>query len=522
VDRDAQFYRSIAKAPKMDFPRFDGTNPQEWLRTTEKYFAMVYVPEDAKFDYAQMYITGRADTWLRNSGVLEENLNWKQFCEVLVQRFTGNNSYEAVEQFNNIKQDTSTVSEYTDKFEDKMANYRKENPEVKQPYYIKCYINGLRGDIKHYLKPLKPTSLYEAVDYARDMELAMLANANGSNRRFNPGAYSNKSNFPGQNQHKPRTILEPATTKQDSTKPTGKPEIKFREPGVCKYCGQKWFFGHRCQQYKTLNLMATEENEDSSDDQTQEKETPEIDQTQPATSPTEAEQLMQISLQAIKGKSSKNTFTLSVMVGGKRAIALADTGSTHTFMDLKFSTKINCTTVSNSLAKVVVAGGGELHTGAHVDSLSYTIQGHNFQNSFKILPLKGYDIVLGGDWMLTHSPVKFDYEARRIKIKLNGSDKVYLKDESLTKGVQLMSLNKLQKALHKGATGYYLFPISATSTAQNTTDPAIPALLEEFSEVFAEPQELPPERTCDHAIPLKEGTSPPNIRPYRVPHKQKT
>jgi hypothetical protein len=52
LDRDAQFYRSIAKAPKMDFPRFDGSNPQEWLRTTKKYFDMVYVPEDAKFDYA--------------------------------------------------------------------------------------------------------------------------------------------------------------------------------------------------------------------------------------------------------------------------------------------------------------------------------------------------------------------------------------------------------------------------------------------------------------------------------------
>jgi hypothetical protein len=58
----------------MDFPRFDGNNPQEWLRTTKKYFTMVHVPEEAKFDYAQMYITGRADTWLRNSGVLDEHL----------------------------------------------------------------------------------------------------------------------------------------------------------------------------------------------------------------------------------------------------------------------------------------------------------------------------------------------------------------------------------------------------------------------------------------------------------------
>jgi hypothetical protein len=154
-DRDAQFYKSIAKAPKMDFPRFDGSNPEEWLRLTEKYFGMVYVPETAKFDYAQLYITGRADTWLRNSGVLEEELTWKQFCEVVVQRFNSGSSYEAVEEFNSVKQGYSSVSEYTDKFEDKMANYRKENPEVKEAYYIKCYINGLRGEIKHYMKPLK-------------------------------------------------------------------------------------------------------------------------------------------------------------------------------------------------------------------------------------------------------------------------------------------------------------------------------------------------------------------------------
>jgi hypothetical protein len=72
----------------MDFPCFDGSNPHEWLRTTEKYFAMVYVPEDAKFDYAQMYITGIADTWLRNSGVLDKELNWTQFCQVLLKHFT--------------------------------------------------------------------------------------------------------------------------------------------------------------------------------------------------------------------------------------------------------------------------------------------------------------------------------------------------------------------------------------------------------------------------------------------------
>jgi hypothetical protein len=101
-----------------------------------------------------------------------------------------------VEEFNSVKQGYTSVSEYTDKFEDKMANYRKENPDVKEPYYIKCYINGLRGEIKHYMKPLKPANLYEAVVYAKDMEKGMLATAQSHNRRLT-SAGGSKSGFSG-------------------------------------------------------------------------------------------------------------------------------------------------------------------------------------------------------------------------------------------------------------------------------------------------------------------------------------
>lgn len=49
----------------------------------------------------------------------------------------------------------------------------------------------------------------------------------------------------------------------------------------------------------------------------------------------------------------------------------------------------------------------------------------------------------------------------------------------------------------------------------------IEELLDQYKGVFMEPTELPPKRNCDHAIPLKEDSGPPNIRPYRVPHQQK-
>ena len=40
-------------------------------------------------------------------------------------------------------------------------------------------------------------------------------------------------------------------------------------------------------------------------------------------------------------------------------------------------------------------------------------------------------------------------------------------------------------------------------------------LLAQFKEVFAEPQGMPPIRSHEHGIPLKEGATPFQIRPYK-------
>jgi len=45
--------------------------------------------------------------------------------------------------------------------------------------------------------------------------------------------------------------------------------------------------------------------------------------------------------------------------------------------------------------------------------------------------------------------------------------------------------------------------------------------LKEYADIFAEPKTLPPHRSHDHKIILKEGTSPINVRPYRYPALQK-
>ena len=45
--------------------------------------------------------------------------------------------------------------------------------------------------------------------------------------------------------------------------------------------------------------------------------------------------------------------------------------------------------------------------------------------------------------------------------------------------------------------------------------PDMQQILSEFEDVFQEPSKLPPLQEIDHYIPLKEGTQPINVRPYR-------
>jgi hypothetical protein len=51
--------------------------------------------------------------------------------------------------------------------------------------------------------------------------------------------------------------------------------------------------------------------------------------------------------------------------------------------------------------------------------------------------------------------------------------------------------------------------------------PKIQKVIDQYADVFLDQMGLPPHRNCDHHIPLMNDTKPPNVRPYRIPHKQK-
>uniref|UniRef100_A0A453H676 Retrotransposon gag domain-containing protein n=1 Tax=Aegilops tauschii subsp. strangulata TaxID=200361 RepID=A0A453H676_AEGTS len=111
----------------LDFPQFDGDNPQFWKTKCEKYFDVYGVSRDVWVRVATLHFTGNAARWLQlyESGM--KTIEWEELCAALCSKF-GRDQYQAqLRQFAQLVQ-TSSVSDYMTQFEELMHNLLAHNP----------------------------------------------------------------------------------------------------------------------------------------------------------------------------------------------------------------------------------------------------------------------------------------------------------------------------------------------------------------------------------------------------------
>jgi hypothetical protein len=111
-----------------------------------------------------------------------------------------------------------------------------------------------------------------------------------------------------------------------------------------------------------------------------------------------------------------------------------------------------------------------------------------------VMPLAGYDVVLGTHWMATLGDIVWNLAAGTMAFKQAGRDVCW-------RGVATPSPPRLHTA--------------------ETTEPLLDEVLDSFSDVFAEPTGLPLERGHNHHIVLKPGAGPVVVLPYTYPTTHK-
>ncbi|GJW79606.1 reverse transcriptase [Tanacetum coccineum] len=198
------------------------------------------------------------------------------------------------------------------------------------------------------------------------------------------------------------------------------------------------------------------------------------------------EELPQISLNALNGSNTFQTMRVIGKVGKHELHILVECGSTHNFLDDSVAKRIRCQWKKTCPLTVKLGEGKQLISDSECKGFVWQLQGETFEADMMILPLGGYEM-----WM----------EGKHQENEVEGIPHAELLMLSVfpNTGLQLMSMQE----------GPKIVPIG------------LQKVVDQYSDVFVIPKELPPHRSYDHRNPLIEGTHLVNIRPYRHPRTQK-
>jgi predicted aspartyl protease len=111
------------------------------------------------------------------------------------------------------------------------------------------------------------------------------------------------------------------------------------------------------------------------------------------------------SLHAIAGVAVGNTVQLKVLLGAATFDALVDTGSTHSFIGEAAARCMGLHIEPRPRLTATIANGEHVACPGVLRQAPVIINGMEFHIDLYVMPLAGYDVVLGTQWMATLGPI---------------------------------------------------------------------------------------------------------------------
>ena len=251
-----------------------------------------------------------------------------------------------------------------------------------------------------------------------------------------------------------------------------------RRLGLCFNCDEKYSRGHNkvCKRLFLLDCAVDDDDTTAAEDA--------ADTESPV-----------FSLHAVAGVPVADTIQVTVSVGGASFLALLDSGSTHSFIGEDAARRSGLPVQPRPRMTATVANGERVACPGVIRNALFSIDDTAFNTDLFVMPLAGYDLVLGTRWLGTLGPIVWDFATRSMSFQRHGRTICW-------SGVPSSTTARLR-----------------TIAAASGT--LLDELLAAYGDIFTEPKGLPPQRTRDHAIILKPGSAPIAVRPYQYPAAHK-
>ncbi|XP_031478914.1 uncharacterized protein LOC116249789 [Nymphaea colorata] len=485
-------YRECQAAPRnqpripmvrIDFPRFNGKEPLDWIFQVEEYFTCQMIPDEEWLQTSILHFDGEARRWYRWLKLKEPVNTWGEFKEALMLRF-GESSYVDYDiELRNLRQ-TASVQEYQAKFEN-LASMVDWTPKS----LIAAFVGGLKEEIQIDIRAEPNTELRKCFAKARSIE---------DRQRKKQALY--------------RQWRNPETVRVREI-----PQLQKLLPAP----PQKWDPTHKCKHIRVYTVLDGDADDEGEEDQSPTIE--EIEELEAREEPQEQERPPpEGACHTMTDPNRPDAMRVIGQTGKRNVLVLLDSGATHNFVGDHLAQELKCTIEEHPTLKVLVANGECLPCTRKCANVELVLQKIPYTVDLLVVPLPSVDIILGVKWLKTLGRIWWDFSTMEMCLpKEGGGKEVVLRavDPSLAPKAAL-------KAIAVQRPAAWLVSVAEEVVAQEGSEERVPEqiqkVLDEFKDIFEEPKGLPPPRSYDHRIVLTNGTEPVNVRPYRYGYAQKS
>ncbi|XP_073030672.1 uncharacterized protein [Primulina eburnea] len=443
----------------------------EWIKSLEAIFDYLKFNDQDKVSCAVFMLVKAARIWGEATKVTVNvrELKWDAFKELFYTKyFSREVKAKKMKEFLELRQAAMTVNEYTLKFEEGcvFVPFIAENDKDKGEHFIR----GLRPEIRRDVHMAKVVSYQDIVERAllaeldeQEIEKERQLRRQTFQARSQGASPSSRGGFKGKGKMEQRN--KPSVPSSDV------------ERSLCPKCGKphkgECLVGSgRCYRCKEMGHTA---------------------QKCPLSSDKGKVQGRIFTMTKEGANPDSSVISGNILISGKEALTLIDTGATHSFMSEVFMHSLSREpTIMPLQFNIMLPSGDEICPTNILKACPVQIASRLLYADFIVIPMVAFDVILGMDWLYTYRAV-IDCVEKTVRFLTDNHESDEFVGLGSSLSVPIISCLQATKLLNKGCTGF----LALVSDVNRGSDVKIQNIdvVQEYPDVFADDVPgLPPDR----------------------------